>query len=86
MNTCTRPPAGWTCTRPEGHSGPCPATPDETKATELEKDVIQAAFKWYEAYVANQANDSLSTMMGKNIAEAELANATVILGAATGGN
>lgn len=24
---CDRPPAGWTCTRPAGHSGPCAAYP-----------------------------------------------------------
>lgn len=23
---CTRPPAGWRCSRPEGHDGPCAAT------------------------------------------------------------
>jgi hypothetical protein len=25
--SCTRPPAGWYCTRDEGHEGPCPALP-----------------------------------------------------------
>lgn len=24
---CTRPPGGWTCSRPEGHQGPCAASP-----------------------------------------------------------
>lgn len=24
---CTKPPSGWTCSRPEGHSGPCAASP-----------------------------------------------------------
>jgi hypothetical protein len=26
---CTRPPAGWTCSRNAGHSGPCAAIPIE---------------------------------------------------------
>lgn len=24
---CDRPPAGWVCTRPANHDGPCPAVP-----------------------------------------------------------
>lgn len=27
VQRCTRPPAGWYCTREPGHDGPCPARP-----------------------------------------------------------
>lgn len=29
---CTRPPAGWTCSRAEGHEGPCAALPVPPKS------------------------------------------------------
>lgn len=28
-NICTLPPAGWHCTRPSGHEGPCAAIPND---------------------------------------------------------
>ncbi len=28
---CTRPPAGWWCSRTEGHDGPCAARPESTQ-------------------------------------------------------
>lgn len=30
--TCTRPPAGWCCTRAAGHAGPCAAWPEGSAA------------------------------------------------------
>jgi hypothetical protein len=29
IGTCTRPPAGWTCSRGLGHDGPCAASPPQ---------------------------------------------------------
>lgn len=28
---CPLPPAGWFCTRPAGHTGPCPAWPEPAR-------------------------------------------------------
>ena len=29
---CTKPPVGWSCSRPGGHEGPCAASPDQEPA------------------------------------------------------
>lgn len=34
---CQKPPAGWTCTRPAGHDGPCAAVPTSAAEQELSK-------------------------------------------------
>jgi hypothetical protein len=33
LPACTLPPAGWTCSRPAGHDGPCAASPAEGQGT-----------------------------------------------------
>jgi hypothetical protein len=30
---CTKPPEGWTCSRIEGHEGPCAASPAASNGT-----------------------------------------------------
>lgn len=41
---CTIPPAGWYCTRPKGHEGPCAAAQKEV-IEELHRDLDQIAVK-----------------------------------------
>jgi len=46
MTTCTKPPSGWTCSREEGHEGPCAASPvDEQRAPDMQamvRDFMEA--------------------------------------------
>lgn len=49
---CMIPPDGWTCSRGEGHSGPCAASPvirDDTPLTENDKRMIDEAWEKHAA-------------------------------------
>jgi hypothetical protein len=52
---CTRPPAGWTCSRPEGHDGPCAALP---AAVPTARELLSSA-----AELPQQAPDPLARSM-----------------------
>jgi len=51
--TCTRPPAGWHCTRAAGHEGPCAAAP-KPQWPQLDK-IIDAHVDGYELHGENEA-------------------------------
>jgi len=43
VTRCEMPPVGWTCSRDNGHDGPCAASPD-TGSTKYERAVLDAMF------------------------------------------
>lgn len=73
---CTRPPAGWTCSRGDGHEGPCAATAQSATALPL---VTQLTIEGETYIIVKTSDGSEDELVTAQSADGIAAEAMLIL-------